>query len=780
MLAHESLPAASKMTTGSLASLRTKCQSSGRLSYCAPAEEVACDEHDGVGHSLHVYLIDARQERAMLGGRLKLNVSAFMSVREVKSCLSHLLSIPVSRQRLFYRSRELTDHRTLEESGVHSSGSTLVFDVRPGEDEEDVPTTDLEPVACPSLHADGVLPPDLESAVAKARVALFVGGKSPELAMDGTGGTYFLRSQDGRHVACFKPADEEPFCVNNPRHFVGPHGSGDLMSSSTALSMRRGVRPGKAYVREVAAYLLDREGGRLAGVPETTVVECRHPKFRYADRVVRDKVGSLQVFVPHDGVAEDYGVERLEVERLQAIAALDIRALNCDRNAANLLIPKEKSSYDHDDHEMRTTREARRRHFEVVPIDHGLCLPEVLEIEWFDWCWIDWPQLAAPVCDAVKRAIAEIDPKRDSAMLRDALELSHKSLRLARAASELLKRGVAAGLTLRDVASLVVAPQHDDFLFGGSHQSNSPSYSPDSVAATQSYPPPKSRLAAAVDRANELASLALDEDRHPGRRRSRQYARRGAGAAAAAEGILEDDDYELREETACSDECGRKEVEEDDEVVNVIYSVYASDTKLQFSISDREEDDEVDLVARAREEKNVSELELRFSEQVSLSKPPSSMPVPISTWTTQGGAEGVTGSSPRWVDGLPAQVASKAQRRGFSSLPAEGSDDGGNGKGDRPRRRSTERTPLVRLHSCPALADAVPTSELEAETQDDDDSSSSSRRLTDLRSPADEAEFDRHFFHFLCGILDDLVMWKRLAVTRDREDAPGRKMLASF
>jgi len=671
---------------------------------------------------MHVYLIDAWRERAMLGGRRKLKVSAFMSVREVKCALSRLLGIPVSRQRLYWRSRELKDGRTLEESGIEASGATLVFDARPadssvGGGEECLlgrltpaagekaagrgsrserrewssrRTPSLEPISCAALHGGAALPAALNRALLKARRALVVGAKAPELALDGTGGTYFLRSLDGRPAACFKPADEEPFCANNPRHFVGGETAG--------LSMRRGVRPGEAYLREVAAYLLDARGGGLAGVPETTVVECRHPKFQYADREVRDKVGSLQVFVEHDGVAEDYGVDRLETARLQAVAALDVRALNCDRNSANLLVPR------------------RGERLAVVPIDHGFCLPEVLEIEWFDWCWIDWPQLAAPVCDEVKKALAASDPAADAAALRDALGLRPKCLRLARAAAELLKRGVAAGLTLRDVASLVVAPQRDP----GTHFH-------------------KSRLAAAIDRAADLAALALDEDRHPGRRK------RPASP--------HDDRLAPRDEA--KRQAPKQQI--------LVSSAQTKALELHLSFGP---------VATAREDKNVAELQRRVAAAARHDR----------SWPLA--------SSPRWVDGLPADVASR-MCRDLSPVADEldhlqdDDDHKDDHQDDDPddappprRRRPTappdrarrHSTPLVRLHSCPALADVL-------SSEDDPPPRAANRDEPSARpDPNDDHEFDRHFFHFLVGILDDLVKWKQLATTK----ATAQKKLASF
>lgn len=751
------------------------------------------------GQSLLVYLVDAWKERAMLGGRRKLNVCAFMSVREVKRVLSGRLGIPVSRQRLYWRSRELKDHRTLEESGIHQSGATLVFHARPTDDAVEESTSSssgseaipwrnsgplvpsLEPVSCLALHgAEGALPPALHRGVLKARRAMVVGAKAPELALDGTGGTYFLRGLDGRPAACFKPADEEPFCINNPRHFVGPYGgpgrsptkpaeldTAALLESTSSLSMRRGVRPGEAYLREVAAYLLDRNGDGLAGVPETTIVECRHPKLRYADRVVVDKVGSLQLFVQHDGFAEDYGVDRLDLTRLQAIASLDIRALNCDRNSANLLVPSGSA----------------KKSLRVVPIDHGFCLPELLEIEWFDWCWIDWPQIAAPVCESVKAAVARLDPEADAAMLRDTLGLRPKSLRLARAAAELLKRGVAAGLTLRDVASLVVVPQHD-------------------LAVTASSTP-KSRLAAAVARADELASLALDEDRHPGRKRSpdnelaRQFSGLDQNDSAADSG---DGDSESDEELCVGamppararmerpgdiwhleEAKGLRESPTDPSLV-LLSEDKACAACLRISISERPfpQDDDDDEMAREREEKNMAELERRVDAAALAAR---SDPVAVPFSTREAGQ--TISCSPRWVDGLPADVASRRHMLSCSPLTESSEEDCSARHQPRPsrhRRQSTEpnskavsrrsATPLIRLHSCPALADVV-----SSEDGPDSQKRGADESSNHHRSIGDDSEYNRHFFHFLHGILDDLIRWKLLAVAKEGQ---GSRALKSY
>ena len=87
-------------------------------------------------------------------------------------------------------------------------------------------------------------------------------GLKPKLTDDGTSGSYTLRGKDKQALAVFKPIDEEAFAPNNPRDHVGPFGSP---------SFRAGVLSGEACIREVAAYLLDKE--HFSGVPPTTMVK---------------------------------------------------------------------------------------------------------------------------------------------------------------------------------------------------------------------------------------------------------------------------------------------------------------------------------------------------------------------------------------------------------------------------------------------------------------------------------------------------------------------------
>lgn len=189
-------------------------------------------------------------------------------------------------------------------------------------------------------------------------------GNRPMRSSEGTGGTYFMQDLTGQEYASvFKPMDEEPMAVNNPR---------GLPSSSGGEGLKRGTRVGEGALREVAAYLLDhpKSGPRLvsgeemgfSGVPPTVMVQCLHPEFYhpngYACSSKHVKIGSLQKFVNNDGNCEDIGPGAFPVEEVHKITVLDIRMANADRHAGNILIRKETGGQ-----------------IKLIPIDHGYCLP---------------------------------------------------------------------------------------------------------------------------------------------------------------------------------------------------------------------------------------------------------------------------------------------------------------------------------------------------------------------------------------------------------------------
>lgn len=126
-------------------------------------------------------------------------------------------------------------------------------------------------------------------------------------------GSYFIRDEEGANVAVFKPEDEEPLAINNPK---GGGSSADALGSG----LRRGIKPGEGAVREVAAFLLDHD--HFAGVPPTAMVTClqRRPSADIGGAVsLKDaKLGSLQQFVNADGDCEERGSSIFAVSEVGA------------------------------------------------------------------------------------------------------------------------------------------------------------------------------------------------------------------------------------------------------------------------------------------------------------------------------------------------------------------------------------------------------------------------------------------------------------------------------
>lgn len=190
-------------------------------------------------------------------------------------------------------------------------------------------------------------------------------GHKPVRSCEGTGGTYFMKDPSGaKFISVFKPMDEEPMAVNNPRGLPeSPNGEG----------LKRGTRVGEGALREVAAYILDhpKNGHRslngevmgFAGVPPTAMVRCLHEGFSYPDGfecgMQNAKMGSLQLFMTNSGNCEDLGPGSFPVEEVHKISVFDMRMANADRHAGNILIGEGDDG--------QTV---------LIPIDHGYCLPE--------------------------------------------------------------------------------------------------------------------------------------------------------------------------------------------------------------------------------------------------------------------------------------------------------------------------------------------------------------------------------------------------------------------
>ncbi|KAJ0725184.1 putative 1-phosphatidylinositol 4-kinase [Helianthus annuus] len=266
-------------------------------------------------------------------------------------------------------------------------------------------------------------------------------GVDPIRVHGGLGGAYYFRNCSGECVAIVKPTDEEPFAPNNPKGFVG--------KTLGQPGLKRSVRVGETGFREVAAYLLDYD--HFANVPPTALVKITHSVFNVNDdgmsgnnrkKKCFSKIASFQQFIVHDFDASDHGTSSFSVSNVHRVGILDVRILNTDRHAGNLLVRKVNDGGKFG------------QQVELIPIDHGLCLPESLEDPYFEW--IHWPQASIPFSEDELDYIESLDPYQDSEMLRNELPMIREAcLRVLTLCTIFLKQAAGFGLCLAEIGEMM-------------------------------------------------------------------------------------------------------------------------------------------------------------------------------------------------------------------------------------------------------------------------------------------------------------------------------------
>lgn len=256
---------------------------------------------------------------------------------------------------------------------------------------------------------------------------------APEPCEEGVNGTYFIKNKDGQTIAIFKPNDEEGDSENNPKALKG--NSKSEFTSPTFGSIRKGINPGEAAHRELAAYLLDANG--FHSVPMTTLVSIEHSSFQNPKDPVstKSKFGSIQKFISNNGASWDVAPKVFPVNEVHKIGILDVMILNSDRHGGNILFNRSKESG-----------------YSLIPIDHSYSLPHSLDHAWFDWFY--WPQAKQPFDKDTLTYIAEIDIDQKADLLAE-VGISPDSIHIFKICTQVLKTLAARNFTLYEIACVL-------------------------------------------------------------------------------------------------------------------------------------------------------------------------------------------------------------------------------------------------------------------------------------------------------------------------------------
>ena len=395
-----------------------------------------------------------------------LQVRWHSKIKDVKDLLHISTGIPPSRQQLFQSNSSipLSSSLTLHCLSIDRSGYTLRLSV-----------IDTNVIGAAGFIMNHAHETSLDQECSNILSDIRSGLKRENMpiktdVLDCTGGVYFMRAICGRKVAVFKPFDEEQGMPNNTKGYQG----------TGILGLRQFTKPGHGCIREVAAYIMD--VGNFCGVPPTMLVHCEHPVLYYPAHGGTKghpypKLGSLQKFVHALDTFEDIGPRLISILEVQKVALLDLRLLNGDRNASNILAiskrcvnvddccpgtdgcesPVVNNRCTNADSEADNISDS----YTLIPIDHGYCFPSRLLINELDWAWFYYPQVNQPVHDDIKQYLAKLDLGLLLKGMLAQVSLSEESIFLTKVSHKLVVDGVAAGLTLFEIANIVVRVKDD-------------------------------------------------------------------------------------------------------------------------------------------------------------------------------------------------------------------------------------------------------------------------------------------------------------------------------
>jgi len=300
-------------------------------------------------------------------------------------------------------------------SSIHSYGSNHDGENQPLLKRMDTDSTQIINNSFPDDPEFTIFIKDVEQAIENEFL--------PERIYQGSSGSYFVKnSQGNKIVGVFKPKDEEPYGMLNPKWTKWMH-----KLCCPCCFGRSCLVPNQGYLSEAGAWLVNRKL-QLNIVPKTRVVRLtsetfnysaidraksqtkrnvaeRYPKIgRHFNRIgLPPKVGSLQKFVEKyedacvwlrkvetkpldEGIADEFQYQ------FEKLVVLDYIIRNTDRGNDNWLV---KQEVDQDNKVTQIT---------IAAIDNGLAFPFKHPDEWraypYYWAWLSFAK--KPFSDRIR------------------------------------------------------------------------------------------------------------------------------------------------------------------------------------------------------------------------------------------------------------------------------------------------------------------------------------------------------------------------------------------
>lgn len=167
-------------------------------------------------------------------------------------------------------------------------------------------------------------------------------------------------------------------------------------------------------------------------------------------QATQGKVGSLQEFVRSKGPIENYSSDLFSADEIHKIAVLDLRILNLDRNEGNILVTEVQDQF---------TGESSLK---LVPIDHGLTLPDCFQVSSYDLAWLSYSQAEQPFSQRTLDYIKAINVDDDVNFIESHFQVRPVCLRNMKISTLLLQQAAQRGLTLAEIGRILCRPDDDD------------------------------------------------------------------------------------------------------------------------------------------------------------------------------------------------------------------------------------------------------------------------------------------------------------------------------
>jgi len=161
------------------------------------------------------------------------------------------------------------------------------------------------------------------------------------------------------------------------------------------------------------------------------------------------------------GPIENYSSDIFSDDEIHKIAILDLRIMNLDRNACNILVKLKTADENREDYSSSPGPHNSEK-YELIPIDHGMSIPDKLTVNSFDLFWLSCEQAEHPFSKKSLDFIRGINIMSDILMLEQSLKFRPECLRNIRISSTLLKKGAEAGLTLEQIGKILCRPDEDE------------------------------------------------------------------------------------------------------------------------------------------------------------------------------------------------------------------------------------------------------------------------------------------------------------------------------